>query len=185
MGSPPLRQTVDLTQYPDLVVIYLGMKAKSLQGFITLVRIKPQIQQSVSARPDGLLLHEDIIFSLVPPHFGMRQYWRDFDALEAWARSGTHSGWWRAFVADRGGTGFWHELYSREGAMEGSYLDMDPIGLMKIAPVVPSRGSMFSARSRLGRDGAERVQTVLSEDDLYKVTESRSSSDSASSNAGL
>jgi hypothetical protein len=168
MRSPPVRQTVDLAAFPDLVVIYLGMKAKSVRGMGTLLRIRPQIQRSVAARPDGLLLHEDIIFSLAPPHFGMRQYWRDFDALEVWARSGIHSGWWRAFMSDRGGTGFWHEVYSRDGAMEGSYLDMDPIGFMKIAPVVPSRGGMFSARSRLGRGGSEQVASVVSEEALYK-----------------
>jgi hypothetical protein len=168
MRSSPIRQTVDLSGFPDLVVIYLGMKAKSLRGVKTLLRIKPQIQESVAARPDGLLLHEDIIFSLAPPHFGMRQYWRDFDALEAWARSGIHSGWWRAFANDPGGTGFWHEVYSRNGEIEGSYLDMDPIGLMKISPVVPSRGSMFSARGRLRWTGAEQGRSVLSEEFLYK-----------------
>jgi hypothetical protein len=56
MRSSPIRQTVDLSGFPDLVVIYLGMKAKSLRGVKTLLRIKPQIQESVAARPDGLLL---------------------------------------------------------------------------------------------------------------------------------
>src|SRR5919107_3252159 len=167
MRSPPVRQSVNLDDFPDLVVIYLGMKAKSLRGLKSLVNIRPQIQRSVADRPDGLLLHEDIIFSLAPPHFGMRQYWRDFDSLEAWARSGMHSGWWRAFVSDRGGNGFWHEVYSRDGAIEGSYLDMDPIGLMKIAPVVASRGGMFTARGRLGKRGAEQGSSVLSEEALY------------------
>jgi Domain of unknown function (DUF4188) len=167
MGPQPLRQTVDLSQYPDLVVIYLGMKAKSFRGLKTLIAIRPQIQRSVSEKPEGLLLHEDIIFSFAPPHFGMRQYWRDFDSLEAWARSGMHSGWWRAFIADQGGTGFWHELYSREGAMEGSYLGMDPVGLMRFAPVVPSRGPMFSARGRLGKGGVEKTTVVLTEEAVY------------------
>ena len=167
MGKPPLRQTIDLSGLPDLVVIYLGMKAKSLRGVKTLLTIKPQIDRSVSARPDGLLLHEDLIYSLMPPHFGMRQYWRDFESLEAWARSGIHAGWWRAYAADRGGTGFWHELYSRNGAIEGSYLDMDPVGLMRVAPVVPSRGSMFSARGRLRRPGTALSPSVVAEADLY------------------
>jgi hypothetical protein len=38
-----------------------------------------------------VLLHEDLIWSLFPPHVGMRQYWRDFDSLESWTRSGPQS----------------------------------------------------------------------------------------------
>ena len=50
-------------------------------------------------------LHEDLIFSLLPPHLGMRQYWRDFDAMERWARSLPHKQWWQRFVRDTAGTG--------------------------------------------------------------------------------
>ncbi len=42
----------------------------------------PKIRKSVEAHPDDLLLHENLLFSLFPPHAGMRQYWRDFDSLE-------------------------------------------------------------------------------------------------------
>jgi hypothetical protein len=33
---------------------------------------------------------ENLIWSLVPSHLGMRQYWRDLDRLERWTRSGPH-----------------------------------------------------------------------------------------------
>ena len=55
---------------------------------------------------------------LSPRHFGMRQYWSDFEALETWARSETHRQWWRRFLKDSGGTGFWHETYFRRGGIE-------------------------------------------------------------------
>lgn len=42
----------------------------------------------------GLLLHENLLFSLMPPHGGIRQYWRDFESLERWARSEPHRIWW-------------------------------------------------------------------------------------------
>src|SRR6059058_2923533 len=58
------RRTVDLSAYPDLVVIYLGMRMNSLRGLWTMFRIGPQIRQSVAAKPDGLLLHEDLMYSL-------------------------------------------------------------------------------------------------------------------------
>ena len=79
------RETVDLSKYPDLVVIYLGMKMRTVRGLITMLGFGPKIQSSVDAKPDGLLLHENFIFSLFPPHGGMRQYWRDFESLERWA----------------------------------------------------------------------------------------------------
>ena len=73
------RQTVDLTAYPDLVVIYLGMRVRRPRGMLRLFWQGSQIQKSWKQQPDGLLLHEDIIWSLIPPHLGMRQYWRDLD----------------------------------------------------------------------------------------------------------
>lgn len=76
------RRTVDLTAYPDLVVIYLGMRVNAITGLKTLIGFGPKISKSVDAQPDGLLLHENFLFSLFPPHAGMRQYWRDFDSLE-------------------------------------------------------------------------------------------------------
>ena len=82
MASKVTRQTVDLTQYPDLVVIYLGMRVNALAGIKTLFGFGPKISYSVAAKPDGLLLHENIIYSLFPLHAGMRQYWRDFQSLE-------------------------------------------------------------------------------------------------------
>ena len=74
--TPIQRTTVDLSGYPGLVVIYLGMRATTLAGLAALLRTGREIGQSVQAGPDGLLLHENFVFSLVPPHLGMRQYWR-------------------------------------------------------------------------------------------------------------
>jgi hypothetical protein len=93
---------VDLAGYPELVVIYLGMRVNTLRGLKTLRAFGPRIKASVRAQPDGLLLHEDIVWGMFPPHFGMRQYWRDFDSLERWARTDPHAQWWRGFVRDRG-----------------------------------------------------------------------------------
>jgi hypothetical protein len=81
------RRTVDLSAFPDLVVIYLGMRVNKPRGLRTLLRFGPKISKSVADQPDGLLLHENMIFSVVPPHGGMRQYWQDFESLERWARS--------------------------------------------------------------------------------------------------
>ena len=76
------RTTADLSTYPDLVVIYLGMRVNEPRGLTTLASFGRRIRRSVQAQPDGLLLHENLLFSLFPPHAGMRQYWRDFDSLK-------------------------------------------------------------------------------------------------------
>ena len=61
------RRTVDLSGYPDLVVIYLGMRVNGLTGLKTLLGCGPRIARSVEAQPDGLLLHENLLWSLAPP----------------------------------------------------------------------------------------------------------------------
>jgi hypothetical protein len=147
------RRTVDLSAYPDLVVIYLGMRVNAFAGLKTLFGFGPKIASAVQAAPDGLLLHENIVYSLFPPHVGMRQYWRDFDALEIWARSEPHRAWWKQFLQDAGGTGFWHETYFMQGGMEAVYDDMvKDTGFLRFAPIVEAKGSMFSARGRARRD---------------------------------
>jgi hypothetical protein len=146
------RRTVDLSGYPDLVVIYLGMRINAWAGIRTLIGFGPQIQRSVDAKPEGLLLHENFVMSMFPPHGGMRQYWRDFDSLERWARSEPHKLWWQKFLRDSGGTGFWHEAYFMRGGMEAVYDDMvRDIGFLGFAPIVPAEGAMFSARGRAQR----------------------------------
>jgi hypothetical protein len=150
-AAPINRATVDLSAYPDLVVIYLGMKVRSLKGLSVLARTGREIGQAVAARPDGLLRHENMLFSLAPPHVAMRQYWRDLESLERWTREGLHRGWWVNFLKDPEGTGFWHETYRMKGGIEAIYDDIDqPLGLSAFAPVVPAKGPMFSARARLG-----------------------------------
>src|ERR1700752_3384573 len=115
MATKVNRTTVDLSGYPDLVVIYLGLRVEAVRGLFTAFKLGPQIQSSVDAKPDGLLLHEPMLFGLFPLHVGMRQYWRDFSSLENWTRSGLHRGWWKDFLRDSGGTGFWHETYFIRG----------------------------------------------------------------------
>ena len=166
------RQTVDLSGYPELIVIYLGMRVNVWTGLKTLIGLGPQIAKSVADRPDGLLRHEDILFSLFPPHLGMRQYWRDFESLEAWSRSDPHRKWWQNFLKDSGGAGFWHETYAMQGGMEAIYDDIPKkIGLMAFAPVMEARGPAFTSRQRISRDASAATTTAapspVGEEELY------------------
>jgi hypothetical protein len=171
-GEPTMggvdRLTADLSGYPDLVVIYLGMKVRTVAGLKTAFGFGPKIQDAAGQQPDGLLLHHMFLFSLVPPHAGIRQYWRDFGALERWARSEPHRLWWQQFLRDSGGTGFWHEAYFMRGGMEAVYDDMDTLpGFGSFAPTQPARGAMFSARRRARVPGEAAVESPVSEDVLY------------------
>ncbi|MBV8475215.1 MAG: DUF4188 domain-containing protein [Acidobacteria bacterium] len=160
------RRTVDLSGYPNLVVVYLGMRVNRLTGLKTLFGFGPKISASAAAQPNGLLHHDVFLWSLFPPHAGIRQYWRDMDSLLAWTRSAPHRDWWKNFLRDSGGTGFWHETYLMTGGIEAIYDDVsEPIGFMRFAPVVQARGPMFGASHRA--KGAESPAPVLSESDLY------------------
>jgi hypothetical protein len=166
MAQRPKRETVDLSAYPQLVVIYLGMRVNTITGVKTLFGFGPKISNAVASKPDGLLLHENLLYSL--RHLGMRQYWRDFESLERWARSEPHRLWWQGFLRDSGGAGFWHETYFRGGGVEAVYVDMQtPIGLTRFAPVVPARGAMFSARTRSALAGEAAGSEAVTEDEFY------------------
>jgi hypothetical protein len=119
-------------------------------GLVTVVRLRRHVLRAVAAKPDGLLLHESFYLSLFPLHVGLRQYWPDFDALERWARTSPHREWWKSYIRNPRGTGFWHETYSA-GPVSKPFM-------MRCAnrpdscvsrPARPAAGRFFSARKRL------------------------------------
>jgi hypothetical protein len=86
--------------------------------------------------------------------------------LEAWTRTLPHQSWWKEFLEDSGGTGFWHEMYTMRGAMEGVYDDRPGgLGLGTFAPLVPARGQLFGARGRLSLEGTTPAP-IYDEDEL-------------------
>ena len=161
------RFTVDLSSYPDLVVIYLGMRVNKLSGLLPALEFGPKIKGIVKATPVGLLRHEFFLLSIFPLHLGIRQYWRDFDCLEQWARSSAHADWWKLFVQKATGYGLWHETYFMRGGMEAIYGDVPPpLGFIAFAPIRPATGASFSARSRLKVFGEETVNAPVSEAEM-------------------
>jgi len=172
------RATADLSAYPDLVMILLGMRVNTVTGVKTLLGFGPRITKAAQDLPDGLLSHETFLWSLFPPHGGIRQYWRDFAALETWSRSEPHREWWKTFLRDSGGTGFWHETYFMRGGVEAVFDDIPtPIGLMRFAPRRTAKGSMFTARQRAAATNAAgfadrpALAPVVSEGDLDRPPE--------------
>ena len=160
------RRTVNLSAYPDLVVIYLGMRVNRIAGIKTLLGFGPKISSSAAAQPDGLLRHETIIYSLFPMHVGMRQYWRDANSLLEWTRSDPHRQWWQSFLERlRRNRVLARNVFSTRGHRGCLRRCIGKIGLMAFAPVVPARGPMFGAAARAEKEFGERP--VLSEEELY------------------
>ena len=166
MADKPNRITVDLSQFPDLVVIYLGMRAKTPRGLRTLLSFGPKIQASVTAAPDGPLLHEYLLYSLSLRTSACASTGATSTRWSA-GRTIPHAAWWRDFLP----TGR-HRLLARDvlrrRAVE-SVFSTCRLGTHRVAPNQPARGSLFSARRRLGlkEEGTEPAP-VVTEEALYK-----------------
>jgi hypothetical protein len=143
------RRSVDLSGYPDMVMVLLGLRLRSVRGLFSMLRIGRGLSAIQRNPPDGLLGNDNFLWGW--NHVGIRQYWRDLESLERFTRSAPHSGWWKAFLHDNGGAGFWHEAYSR-GGIEAVYLDMPPVGIARFAPERAPTGPFMSSRERLDRD---------------------------------
>ena len=147
-GRSSSKASVDLSAYPDLVVVYLGFRVSTLLGLKAFLGIGRGLRTLKRDVPGGLLREEPIVYAL--NHVGMRQYWRDFDSLECFTRSEPHKTWWRQFSKDPAGSGFWHEAYRRSGGMEAIYIGMpEPIGLAAFAAAKAPVGSFMTSRDRL------------------------------------
>lgn len=84
------------------------------------------------------------------------QYWRSFDALEAYARnpSAKHAPVWREWnrlaTDERSGTGIWHETFKvSAGQYEAVYQNMPVMGLQQAGRPVTVSEARDSARARL------------------------------------
>ncbi|MFN8147040.1 MAG: DUF4188 domain-containing protein [Candidatus Nanopelagicales bacterium] len=86
------------------------------------------------------------------------QYWRSFDALEAYARDpgAKHAPVWREWnrlaADERSGAGIWHETYKvGAGSFEAVYQNMPVTGLQKAGRPVTVTEAKNSARARLAQ----------------------------------
>ena len=118
------------------------------RGLLALLGIGKTLRPVNRRKPDGLLLHEPLFYSL--RHIGMRQYWGDLESLEEFTRPDPHKTWWREFSRDTKGSGFWHEAHRKEGSMEALYMNMPhPTGFGAFAPALAPEGPYRTSRDRL------------------------------------
>jgi hypothetical protein len=138
----------------DFVVFLIGMRVnkiwkvhKWLPVFLAMPKMLKELKNSPS---NGLLGVESAGLTII-------QYWRSFDALEAYARNrdGLHWPAWMAFnkrmARSRGDVGIWHETYKiASGQYEAIYSGMPARGLGKVSRLLAAEGARDTARGRIG-----------------------------------
>src|SRR5215218_3468699 len=99
----------------ELCLIRVGIQTRGLRAVPYAARLRRAIDRSSAeaiATGAGLLHSER--FWIGRGHFGVLQYWRSFEDLEAWSRRPPHSEWWRGAVErmrTRGDLGVYHETF--------------------------------------------------------------------------
>ena len=146
----------------EFVVFLIGMRVNRWWKFRTWWRIgsaMPRMLAELYADPASGFLGAQSWFG--NPTI-MVQYWRSFEALEAYARNAdkAHRPAWAAFSRDvsrTGDVGIWHEAYRvRPGDFEVVYNNMPPFGLARATTTVPVAGRLDSAAGRLAVDDPTR-----------------------------
>lgn len=140
-----------------LVVFLIGMRINHLRKpgkWLPVLRAMGPMLAELSHDPGSGFLGAE---TLLQPWRTVLlvQYWRDFTALETYARARERSHWpaWTAFnraVGNDGTVGIFHETYCvPHHGLETIYANMVPFGLGKVAGTVPATGSRQTARARM------------------------------------
>lgn len=137
----------------DFVVFLIGMRVNKplkVRRWLPVFFAMPRMLKELDAHPECGCLGYIQGFGVIV------QYWRSFEALEAYARNKDLEHWpaWMAFNKrvgqSRGDVGVWHETYKvRAGEYETIYSGMPPFGLGKAGTLAPASGPRNSASGRL------------------------------------
>ncbi len=150
-----------MTAYTDeeFVVFLIGMRLNKLWKFhkwVPVVMAMGRMISELMTEENSDLLH---IESWGGRTTIMVQYWRSFDALEAYAKndSRSHLPAWSHFNKMTKGNndiGIWHETYLvKPESFECIYNNMPKFGLAKATSIVPATGGWKNARDRLTKAG--------------------------------
>jgi hypothetical protein len=140
----------------ELCLIRLGLQVRRFSATWYAARLGRAIERSAAeaiATGAGLLRSEP--FSMGHRHFGVLQYWRSFDDLDAWSHRAPHLDWWRGAVdrmRTRGDFGVYHETFLvPRDRLESIYLNCLPTGLAAFGTLAEPVGPRTTSRGRLGR----------------------------------
>lgn len=138
-----------------LVVFLIGMRINhflKIGQWLPVARAMGPMLAELSRDADsGFLGYQPMLAGLRT--IMLVQYWRDFEALESYARARdkAHFPAWAAFnkaVGNNGAVGIFHETYA-VAAHEAIYANMPLFGLGAVGGITPATGSRQTARSRM------------------------------------
>ncbi|MCA1686775.1 MAG: DUF4188 domain-containing protein, partial [Planctomycetia bacterium] len=138
----------------ELCLVRLGIQVRRLGGFWYARALGKAVEAEAGKAIDagaGLLLSER--FWIGAGHFGVLQYWRGFEEMEAWTRRPPHAEWWRGAVERmraKGDFGVYHEAYLvPRDRVESIYLNCRPAGLAAFGTAGEPVGADTNSRGRL------------------------------------
>ena len=148
----------------DFVVFLIGMRINrpwKIHKWLPVALAMPRMLKELAAHPEMGCLGAEVYLGMTV------QYWRSFEALEAYARNrdAAHFPAWTAFnrrVGAGDDVGIWHETFKvAAGQYEAFYNHMPPKGLGKIGALSEATGARASAAGRLGIEGHEPPPDAL------------------------
>jgi hypothetical protein len=140
----------------EFVLFLIGMRINTwwkVWAWAPVAMAMPKMLIELAKQPDLGLLNARTHFGF--PDIVVVQYWKNFEQLEAYAKSGAgaHLPAWRAFnkaVGSNGDVGIWHETYLiKPGQYETVYNNMPPFGLGRAGTLIPAQGARQAARQRM------------------------------------
>ena len=140
----------------DFVVFLIGMRINrpwKIWKWAPVAMAMPRMLFELGRQPELGMLHARTYFGF--PYITVVQYWRSFEALEAFAkaRECAHLPAWQAFnkaIGSNGDVGIWHETYLvGAGQYENIYNNMPPFGLGAVGRMVDAVGVRQAARQRI------------------------------------
>lgn len=140
----------------ELCLVRLGLVVRRWTALPYARRLAKAIDRDARASrlADAGLLHSER-FAFGWDHFGVLQYWRSFDALDAWSHRPPHADWWREAVdrmRRRGDFGVYHETFLVPRTnIESIYMSCPRLGLATFGDLGEPVGSLTTSRDRLGR----------------------------------
>jgi hypothetical protein len=143
-----------------VTVFIIGMRINRFSRpdkWLPVLRAMPPMLRELSENPDLGMLGHSLMLAPMRTLITL-QYWRDFDALHAYAHTDGHGHLpaWRAFnraARDNDAVGIFHETYVVDpGAHESIYVGMPPFGLGGARGTRPATGNRAAARERMSAD---------------------------------
>ena len=151
------------------VVFVIGMRINApwkAHRWLPVLSAMPRMIAELSKRPELGYLGGSTWFGRT---IVMVQYWRSFEALEAYAKSrdGEHLPAWTAFnraIGSSGDIGVYHETYRvAPGSYENIYVNMPRTLFGAIAPLTLAKASLSTARGRIETGGADAESAARAE----------------------